>query len=270
MTLTRGPACLVVAIAAAGALAGAAGPAAGPSTVRLKTISARVNSKGASLVIEASEPVGYSLTRPDPLTVLVEFRNVMPGGVANSVDANTKSSPIAKVSVETGDSMGAPASRVRIALAQPVAHRVRSDRNTVVVDFDKPNGKSMPYVMPPISRQSAGGSQDQSAVGSHDGAPDAMDALRQPEAVDPIAALGLDGASPAKAAPMSASIAPRTPAAPTQAVVAPPAARANAAPQAAATQTPPVPGTVTQTDQPGSRQGRQFTGHPISLDFQGA
>src|SRR5438105_2176591 len=97
-----------------------------------------------------------------------------------------------------------------------------------------------------------------------------MDALRQPEAVDPIAALGLDGASPAKAAPMSASIAPRTPAAPTQAVVAPPAARANAAPQAAATQTPPVPGTVTQTDQPGSRQGRQFTGHPISLDFQGA
>jgi len=139
MTPTRGLACLFVALSAAGVLVGASGPAAGPSTVRLKTISARVNSKGASLVIEASEPVGYSLTRPDPLTVLVEFRNVMPGGVANSVDANTKSSPIAKVSVETGDSMGAPASRVRIALAQPVAHRVRSDRNTVVVDFDKPS-----------------------------------------------------------------------------------------------------------------------------------
>jgi len=284
MTLTKGSVALFVTVAVAGALVSASGPAAGPSTVRLKTISARVSSKGASLVIEASEPVGYSLTRPDPLTVLVDFRNVTPGGVANSVEANAKS-PIAMVSVETTDSMGAPASRVRVALAQPVPHHVRSDRNTVVVDFDRPNGKGMPYVMPAQNRDTLFAPAD---------SPDAMDALRQTQAVDPIAALGLDLAAPAPAAaaqptaaarvPMQivappppaarATAAPATPAAPVtpavRATAAPatPAARATAAPQQSATQ-PPVPGTVPQPDQPG-RQGRQFTGHPISLDFQGA
>ena len=75
MTVTRGFA-LLLTLAVGGALVNASGPAAGPPTTRLKTISARANSGGASLVIEASEPVGYSLTRPDPLTVLVDFRNV--------------------------------------------------------------------------------------------------------------------------------------------------------------------------------------------------
>ena len=41
-----------------------------PAGVRLTTISARVNANGASLVIEATEPVAYVATRPDPLTVL--------------------------------------------------------------------------------------------------------------------------------------------------------------------------------------------------------
>src|SRR6267142_2769618 len=123
MTLTRGIA-LLVTVAAAGALVNASGTAGGlvttpaPATVRLKAISARVSSKGASLVIEATEPVG------------------------------------------------APASRVRIALAQPVVHRVRSDRNTIVVDFEKPSGKGVPYVLPP-------------AAPAKGDAPDAMMALRQ-------------------------------------------------------------------------------------------
>ena len=49
--------------------------------MRLKTISARVSAKGASLVIEATEPVAYVATRPDPLTVLLDFRNVGADGV---------------------------------------------------------------------------------------------------------------------------------------------------------------------------------------------
>ena len=263
MTPTRGLACLFVALSAAGVLVGASGPAAGPSTVRLKTISARANAKGASLVIEATEPVGYSLTRPDPLTVLVEFRNVMPSAVANTIQGAVKN-PIAKVSVETGDSMGAPAARVRIALAQPVAHHVRSDRNMVVVDFDKADGTSMPYVMPARNRNAESDASDSASA-----APDAMEALRQPTAVDPIAALGLDGSSSAPASPKAAPAPAKAPVKPAQIVVPPAAARQIAAPQAPATQ-PPVPGTVTPTDQPGARQGRQFTGHPISLDFQGA
>ena len=41
-----------------------------------------------------------------------------------------------------------PPSRVRITLSQPVAHHVRSDRNTVVIDFDEPTGR--PYVLPAV------------------------------------------------------------------------------------------------------------------------
>src|SRR5205085_887524 len=133
------------------------------------------------------------------------------------------------------------------------------------VDFDKADGTSMPYVMPARNRNAESDASDSASA-----APDAMEALRQPTAVDPIAALGLDGSSSAPASPKAAPAPAKAPVKPTQIVPPPPAAaRQIAAPQAPATQ-PPVPGTVTPTDQPGARQGRQFTGHPISLDFQGA
>src|SRR5207245_644271 len=123
---------LFLTVAAAGALADASAPNAAVSTVRLKTISARVSSKGASIVIEASEPVAYTATRPDPLTLLLDFRNVASDDVANSVIADAKS-PIASVSIEAAESMGTPAARLRIALAQTVAHHVRPDRDTDIV-----------------------------------------------------------------------------------------------------------------------------------------
>jgi type IV pilus assembly protein PilQ len=264
MTVTRGFA-LLLTLAVGGALVNASGPAAGPPTTRLKTISARTNSGAASLVIEASEPVGYSLTRPDPLTVFVDFRNVSYTDVANLVQATPKGA-IANVTVESAESMGAPAARVRIALAQPVAHRVRSDRNTVVVDFDKPSAKKPPYVLPPQARD---------ANAAAKGTLNAMEALRETAATtaDPIAALGLDGGPSAASVPAEPS-APATaaPAAPRGATtpvkaVNPLATRSNGAAQ---TPQPPTPPPATTTiDQPG-RPGKQYTGHPISLDFQGA
>ena len=156
MTVTKGCA-LFLSLTLAGAFArasGLAGESPASSIQRLTAISSRVSGKGASLVIEASAPVPYVATRPDPLTVLVDFRNVGAAGLANSVAASAKS-PIASVAVEAAESMGAPASRVHITLAQPVGYRVRSDRNTIVVDFDKPSDKAAPYVLPPASRQAA-------------------------------------------------------------------------------------------------------------------
>jgi type IV pilus secretin PilQ/predicted competence protein len=246
MTVTR---CLALCttVAAAGALLHASDRPLSPNptvpSVRLTTISAKVNGKGASLVIEASEPVSYVASRPDPLTLLLDFRNVGAEGVANSVAANAKS-PIASVVVEAAESLGAPASRVRIALAQPVTHRVRSDRNTVVIDFERSAGK-VPYVLPPAA----------AATGS---TPDAMQALAQKEStsIDPVEALGL---TPAQALPASA---PRGAASPGQTA-------SSLALSAASRQTqPPVPA---QPEVGASRGGeRKFTGHPVSLDFQGA
>jgi len=94
MTVTRGLA-LCATVVAAGALLHASDRAASPNanspSVRLKTISAKVNGKGASLLIEATEPVAYVASRPDPLTLLLDFRNVGAEGVANSVSANARS-----------------------------------------------------------------------------------------------------------------------------------------------------------------------------------
>ena len=104
-------------------LQGRIAPAAGTAVPQLKAISSRLSRQGASLIIEATEPAAYVATQPDPLTVYVDFRNVGAEGVANRFAASAKS-PIVGVAIEAVESLGAPVSRVRITLAQPVAHRV--------------------------------------------------------------------------------------------------------------------------------------------------
>ena len=257
MTVTRGLA-LILTVATAGAFVNAAAPPDTRASVRLTAISARVGSKGASLIIEASEPVAYTTSRPDPLTVLLDFRNVGGQEVANSVAADVKS-PIARVSVETVESLGAPASRVRIALSQPVVHHVRSERNTVVVDFERPSAKAAPYVLPPATRRTSG----------EPTAPDAMQALHETPSQDPIAALGLDNAVGGPSAVSSPGVTSQ-PVSQPKVVQSAGAMAAQLAAAQATTPQPPAP-PAPQTDQPGAgSRGRQFTGHPISLDFQGA
>ena len=175
MTVRSGIA-LLLTVAAAGALVNASATADGPAAVgsHLKAISSRVSQTGASLVIEASDPVGYVASYPDPLTVVLDFRNVAAEGVSNSVVASAKH-PIAKVTVEPTELAGAVASRVRVTLTEPVGHHVRAERNTIVVDFDRmaKTGAVVP----------AGGSSA-----------DAISAIdsQKVRAADPIATLGLD------------------------------------------------------------------------------
>jgi type IV pilus assembly protein PilQ len=234
---------LLVAVLLAGGLAAASsgesrnGTTAAAPVVRLKTITSRATTAGTSLVIEASDPVPYVATRPDPLTLYIDFRNVSVDGLA-SFAANAKG-PITGVAVEPGDAASGGSPRIRVSLSQPVAHRVRSDRNTVVIDFDKASGKSAPYVMPPAVTPAA------MAKAPAANSPEAMQALvmANRSAVDPIAALGLNTARP------QAQIGPAQQQAP-----------ATAAPDQAAPAAPaPVPA-----------QSRRFNGTPVSLDFQGA
>jgi type IV pilus assembly protein PilQ len=251
---------LLFAIGVAGTLASASGPGASDvAAARLKTITSRMHGNAASLVIEATEPVAYVATRPDSLTVLVEFRNVDATGVAKSVKAGS-GNPIASVSVEPPDDATSSGPKVRITLLQPVAHRVRSDRNTVVIDFDKASANAVPFVLPPASRT----------------APDAALALAQaagPASTDPIAALGLDRqpAANVPAAPAAAAVSktaasgPAAPAASKTAAAPRPTDTARAQPPGSAQQTPPPPGTI--ATQPA---GHKYSGNPVSLDFQGA
>jgi len=232
MTPTTRLAAFAAAVVAAGAIVQAAAASSGSvpaAPVRLTAISSRVHAKGASLVIEATEPVAYVTSQPDPLTLLVEFRNVDGNRVTNSVTENVKS-PIAGVTVEASDST-VPGSRVRIDLAQPVGHHVRSDRNSVIVDFDKP--AELPAATPRRG--------------------------------DPIAALGLDGAPAAAiAASTHSSVKAVAPGAVTAAPALQTAGSATIQPPSPQT---PQPGTTIGTGQPAERR---YSGHPVSLDFQGA
>jgi type IV pilus secretin PilQ/predicted competence protein len=267
MTVTKGVA-LSLTVTLASVVASMSGRAAGAAGPRLTAISSRLHNDGASLVIEATAPVPYVATRHDPLTVFVDFRNVGADGLANSVAASTRS-PIAGVDVQPVESMGAPASRVRIVLTQPVEYRVRSERNTIVLDFEKP--KSAPYIVP--------------AVRARNGVTAPLPALAEPPAVDPIAALGLDNAGKAvktaalerKADPAPASSVPQAAATmatttPTSAVLTPKLEAAPAAGQAAGSATVRPSTTPPPPQQVGEQRAgaRRYTGHPISLDFQGA
>jgi len=171
--VTRGVALSLVVILATGAsvISRAASTAAVIPSAKLTTISSKADARSATLVIEATEPVPYVATRPDPLTVMVDFRNVDAGAIAAAAGLQARG-PIASVRVESAEALGSPVSRVRIALAQPVTHHVRADRNRILIDFDR---SELLNIAPPAEAR-----------------------LAQPivqTTVDPIAALGLSGKS---------------------------------------------------------------------------
>jgi type IV pilus assembly protein PilQ len=224
----------------------------------LKTISARVSSKGASLVIEATEPVPYVATRPDPLTLVIDFRNVGTDGLAKSITPNAKS-PIAGVAVEPTESMGTPVSRVRIALAQPVAHHVRSERNTVVVDFDRISERQTAYVMPPpVSRSTPDAMLALQAASVSPAALFAGTASTQPVVVAQTAAATQSAPSvQTVSASKLAALRPAAPAMAPQGVLGPRSG-----------QQPPQPPAPPQTTPQGNEQ-RRYTGHPVSMQFEG-
>ncbi len=261
MTIVRRVTVGILIVLASGLVGGAApAPPAGVEIAQLKAITSRISGKSVLLVIEATEPAPYVTTQPDPLTLYVDFRNVGTTGVINRF-ANDGQSPIADVAVEASESLGAQVSRIRVTLAEPATYRVRSDRSTVVIVFEK--RAAAPYVLPPVSRAR----------------PDAMTALaaERAAAADPArpdvvtAAPILQTASPALIGqplpPLNAPVAQARPVqAPVQPQALPPAAP-GAPVQVAVAQPPPQAPAGQIGNAPAERR---FTGNPVSLDFQGA
>jgi type IV pilus assembly protein PilQ len=122
---------------AACALAAAAGGlvlTAAPAPVRLLGVSAQTSSRTAALLIEATDPVAYAVSRPDPLTLLVDLRNVNVGDAANQV---ARGAVISGVTLEQETAIdGKSLARVRVALTSPTSYRVRSARNTIRVELE--------------------------------------------------------------------------------------------------------------------------------------
>ncbi|HNV04177.1 MAG TPA: type IV pilus secretin PilQ [Vicinamibacterales bacterium] len=119
----------------AGALVlGSAVHAAGHAapTARLTGVATKTEGAGTTVVIETSEPVAYVAAQPDPLTLLVDLRDVSPAGVR----PDRPSGAVADVRIEpeTGED-GTAVARVRMLLSRPLTPVVRSRRNAVVVEF---------------------------------------------------------------------------------------------------------------------------------------
>src|SRR5215471_12512760 len=133
MTLIHRIAAGAIGIAAAvgGGLALGAAPA---ETVRLVGVSSQTTGLTAAVLIEATEPVAYAVSRPDPLTVLVDLRNVR---VADAAAQVARKGPLAGVTLEQATTVdGQDLARVRVALAAPAAYKVRSARNVIRLELE--------------------------------------------------------------------------------------------------------------------------------------
>jgi type IV pilus assembly protein PilQ len=248
----------------------AAGAATG--TARLVGVSAESRDNGQTVLIEATEPVAYSVSRPDARTVLVELRNVSVAGAANRVRA-TSASLIAGVSLEDGTALdGSGVGRVHLALTSPAAHRVRSTRNTIRVELDR--------AMPPAASVEAAlvEAATAPAEGATTPAEPPVSPLEIPAVPELPAAISVSGLAEAAGTvgidPMAALQAPQPKAATRLASQATkPVVAAKPASFQQQTAAPAINDAMPGAQRPTAEvtEGRKrYTGHPVSLDFQNA
>jgi hypothetical protein len=127
----------------------AAGPPAadGPA---VRSISGRLDGGVSTVLIESSEPVAYLTSQPDPRTVFVDLRNARTADLdASGVGAMQP--PVSDVRLEPATAPdGSPVTRVRVALAHPARHRVRSSRNLIFVEVDRNQEKAPAARVAPV------------------------------------------------------------------------------------------------------------------------
>ena len=202
-TMARGaspgiwPLLAAVSLASALGVQAAARSDASSDVVRLESIAGRFDRQTGSILIQTSEPVPYVTSDPDPLTVLVELHNVTSAGVSNPL-ASGAGDAVSAVTVEDGTSFdGAPVARVRVNLARPLAHRVRSARNVIRVELDRqaPSGRD---ASPEVRKSESPGVDDSRAQTTPPGTQKPATALNSLRALHgpggPIVVLQGDGA----------------------------------------------------------------------------
>jgi hypothetical protein len=141
----RGPARGVARAAAVVAIAAATGIMSSATTtvpVRLVGVTADLG----AVLIEATEPVAYSVARPDPLTLVVDMRNV---AVADAERRIAREGIVSDVAVEQATAVdGKAVARVRVSLERPAEYTARSSRNTIRIDLTPRPGAARPAARP--------------------------------------------------------------------------------------------------------------------------
>jgi type IV pilus secretin PilQ/predicted competence protein len=228
---------LALCIAFAVALMPALGAAGSRTEVAmLKKITSRVSDRAGVISIEASDPVPYVASQPDPRTFVVELRDVVALGFADNFSADPRN-PVSAVQVEGGVAVdGVAMTRIRMTLTQPMRPRVRSSRNMIFVEADR-----------------------------FDRTPATAGIVSAAGPADPFSALTHPGTSAAPApVPQVRLAAAQAPAAPARQPAPSPAV------QTPAPQAPAAPASGPQSPSPTVGTPGRYTGHTVSLDFQGA
>ncbi|HSC27981.1 MAG TPA: AMIN domain-containing protein, partial [Vicinamibacterales bacterium] len=120
--------------ALAAIMAAAAGIMLSADTAPIRLVG--VSAQGNALVIEAAEPVAYSVSRPDVRTLLIEMRNVSVADARNEVGRH---GPIAGVELEQATAVdGRAVARVKVSLTRAAEYRIRSARNIIRVELTPP------------------------------------------------------------------------------------------------------------------------------------
>jgi type IV pilus assembly protein PilQ len=132
-----------VALAAMASLVGV-GAAESPT---LRKIESRLDDRAAVIAIEASDPVPYVASQPDPHTFVIELRDVVADGFRDAFKADPRH-PVAKVEVEPSRAVdGVAVARVRMELTTPQRPRVRSARNVIYIEADRLDRVSTPATL---------------------------------------------------------------------------------------------------------------------------
>lgn len=231
--VVSGPALLATALVASLAAAGSPPPAEGPA---VRSISGRLDGGLSTVLIESTEPVAYLTSQPDPLTVLVDLRNVRADAIGKEARGEMPP-PVDAVNVERAIAPdGSPVARVRVALDRAAPHRVRSSRNVIFVEVD---------------REDLGLSRRSSPENARAQADPAARVQAEPVRDERPVLISTDTGAVASSEP-----APSSGAAAAAVLQQPPA--------------PPTPVVQAPSVSPATETTRQFTGHPVTFDFQGA
>jgi type IV pilus assembly protein PilQ len=140
--------CVATALGAMAPL-GAAGARADSAT--LKKIASRIDGHTGIVTIEASDPVPYVASQPDPRVLVLELRDVVTAGFADQFSPDPRN-PVAAVQVESARAVdGVDVARVRLTLSQAMRPRVRSSRNVIFVEADRTAAEPMINVVGPAA-----------------------------------------------------------------------------------------------------------------------
>ncbi len=127
---------LVAAVAAAAGVRAPLG-AAGVESAVLRSVASRLDARTSVLTIEASVPVAYVASQPDPRSFVIELRDVVATGAFSDFTPDPRS-PLTSVRVESAVAAdGARVARVNVGLSQPGRPRVKSSRNLIIVEADR-------------------------------------------------------------------------------------------------------------------------------------